>query len=289
MPSINVDLDFFSHRKTMRLSAQLGDHAITSLLRLWCYVGRHDPKDGSLDDLRDYEIEHIANWTGERGQFVRTLISIGFLDMENGRAKIHGWEEHSRHLILYREKAKRAANTRWANRRAVDVQIEPSIPPSNALSMPQAFSVVDKSIGYAPSIPPSNANTIQGNTIQIKNKKPRKIPWPIDLAITDELRRIAQERGFDPEAEFMRAKDHCLANGKQYADYHAFLRNWFRNEQFPKKKTVAASIAQPCQERVQRGNFLKPCGEVSVAVLGGRPLCQAHKEYHERKSSSITT
>ncbi len=117
----------------------------------------------------------------------------------------------------------------------------------------------------------------------------RKTSWPDDLALTDELRSIARERGFDPEVEFQRAKDHCLANGKQYANYHAFLRNWFRNDQFPKKKTMAASITQPCQERVYRGLALKPCGDPSVTIFGGRPLCQTHKEYHERKSHPSAT
>lgn len=83
------------------------------------------------------------------------------------------------------------------------------------------------------------------NSEDLKNKKLRAkktaTPWPDDLVLTDELRGIARERMFDPEVEFQRAKDHCLANGKRYVDYHAFLRNWFRNEQFQKKKVETGS------------------------------------------------
>lgn len=295
MPSINVDLNFFSHRKAIRLSGQLGDQAITCLLRLWCYVGQHDPEFGSLGDMLDYEIEHVSNWRGDQGVFVRALISIGLLDIIDGKAFVHGWTEHARHLIVYRNRAKRAAVVKWESHKNNGASSNAS---SNASSMLQADSLVEKSIAYASSNASSNAkdalsivpiqyNTIHSNTI--KNKKPRKIPWPNDLTLTDELKSIAKERGFDPGVEFERAKDHCLANGKQYANYHAFLRNWFRNEQFPKKKTMAASITQPCQERVYRGLALKPCGAPSVTVFSGRPLCQEHKEYHERKSHHSAT
>ena len=160
----------------------------------------------------------------------------------------------------------------------------------NKMDLPVS-KVISKVISNDITSPSISISYSSLNSGDKKNGKvrARKTSWPDDLALTDELRSIARERGFDPEIEFQRAKDHCLANGKQYANYHAFLRNWFRNDQFPKKKTMEASITQPCQERVYRGLALKPCGDPSVTIFGGRPLCQTHKEYHERKSHTSTT
>lgn len=67
-----------------------------------------------------------------------------------------------------------------------------------------------------------------------------------------------------------------------------FILNWIGKVPRPVvMKTLNGK--QSCQERVQRGNFLKPCGELSVTVIGGRPLCQTHKEHHERRQSSVAT
>jgi hypothetical protein len=52
-----------------------------------------------------------------------------------------------------------------------------------------------------------------------------------------------------------------------------FVLNWLNKIEAP------LATHQPnmtCQERVQRGNFLKPCGNPSVSVLNGRPLCSEH-------------
>jgi uncharacterized protein YdaU (DUF1376 family) len=44
-----------------------------------------------------------------------------------------------------------------------------------------------------------------------------------------------------------------------------------------------------CQERVQQGAFLKQCGQAAIGQIGGRPLCQQHKEFHESRISRTTT
>lgn len=110
-----------------------------------------------------------------------------------------------------------------------------------------------------PGHPNTNTNTDLNSSLnseELKNKKLRAkknaTAWPDDLVLTDELRDIAKERMFDPEVEFQRAKDHCLSNGKRYADFHAFLRNWFRNEQFAKKKiSTPTSYTGPYHKKVQ--------------------------------------
>lgn len=65
---------------------------------------------------------------------------------------------------------------------------------------------------------------------------------------------------------------------------------WLNQGRWADVIAVQGATIQKCQERVPRGNFLKACGEPSVTVMRGRPLCQAHKEHHEqRASASLTT
>jgi hypothetical protein len=56
----------------------------------------------------------------------------------------------------------------------------------------------------------------------------RSHPWPEDLALSDKLLAIGKGFKINPHAEFQKAKDWCLANDRQYSDFEAFLRNWFR-------------------------------------------------------------
>lgn len=54
--------------------------------------------------------------------------------------------------------------------------------------------------------------------------------WPEDLFLTQELLTLAKTLNIDAQVEFEKAKDHCLAHDKRYANFHAFLRNWFKAE-----------------------------------------------------------
>lgn len=55
----------------------------------------------------------------------------------------------------------------------------------------------------------------------------------------------------------------------------------YRNKSPAVSGTGLSPPRPTCQQRVQRGTFLKPCGEPSVETVRGRPLCQAHKEQHD--------
>ena len=247
MPSINVDLNFFSHRKAIRLSGQLGDQAITCLLRLWCYVGQHDPEFGSLGDMLDYEIEHVSNWRGDQGVFVRALISIGLLDIIDGKAFVHGWTEHARHLIVYRNRAKRAAAVKWEAHQNKSASC-------NASSMLQADSLVEKSISYASSIASSNAkdalsivpiqyNTIHSNTkkeevARVVSKKPTK---PI-LADTEWLEELQKNPAY-AHIDFIVQNGKMdawlsLPQNKNRIKSRKFILNWLNRIEKPVQQNV---------------------------------------------------
>lgn len=290
MPSINIDLHFFSHRKTMRLAAQLGDQAVTCLIRLWCYAAQHYPDTGSLKDMRDTELEHIMQWRGESGALVRTLVGVGFLDVIDSTCYIHGWGEHARHLTVYRERARKAAEARHSSRESIH---------ADASSMRQAKRQIEKSSTSASSMRQAvlgneqamyQYNTLQDNTEEEKRVVPisAKPKRPPILSDADWLRSLSQDQlyaGINIDLLHRKATAWCRERGKVLTR-RRFV-NWLIKEMDGKPMVV--ETAQKCQERIKQGNFLKPCGEPSVGAIGGRPLCRAHKEHHEQRHRIATT
>lgn len=106
---IRISVNFFEHPKTTRLKKQLGPESIVSLLTLWTWAAKNRP-DGILTNLTDDDVEAAAQWDGEPGIFVNTLVKLRFLDNDsltvvNGRSTknndterryvIHDWRSHN--------------------------------------------------------------------------------------------------------------------------------------------------------------------------------------------------
>lgn len=85
--------------------------------------------------------------------------------------------------------------------------------------------------------------------------------------------------------EDQKKSEQWLKDGGQYIPHPS---TWLNHGRWADVMQVSLSQADPCKERVFEGKFLVDCKKPSVTVVGGRPLCQAHKEYHERKSSPVT-
>lgn len=92
--------------------------------------------------------------------------------------------------------------------------------------------------------------------------------------------------GIDIDLEYKKASAWYPAHNRQLTR-RAFV-NWLIRE-MGNKPMVANKDASTCQERVQRGAFLKPCGEPSVVQIGGQPRCQTHKEAYESRISRTAT
>jgi hypothetical protein len=118
-----------------------------------------------------------------------------------------------------------------------------------------------------------------------------------EFSVTDEIRNWArQEFNVEiPDDTIEEFKDHWRKEPDR-----KLRTNWKATFQGNIRKLVGWGALKPkfphavqasgkCQERVQRGNFLKPCGEPSVGAIGGRPLCQSHKEHHESRTHAVTT
>ncbi len=112
--SINLDIGYFDHIKTVRLASMLGRGAEMLPIRLWCYCGIHPKDNGTLTDFSADDVEAvILKWWGKRGQAVGALVKVGFLDFDGTTYKAHGFNEKNGHIIAFHERAVKAASARW--------------------------------------------------------------------------------------------------------------------------------------------------------------------------------
>ena len=83
-----------AHPKAKKLIRRLGQAAGWNLvcLILWAAANR---SDGSLVGMSDEDIELSAEWDGEEGKLVETLVAVRFLDGEAGSYVLHDWHEHN--------------------------------------------------------------------------------------------------------------------------------------------------------------------------------------------------
>ena len=141
MPYLNVDLDYLTNKKTVRLIGLLGAQHAATPIRLWSYVGKHHCEDGVLRDYSKQEIEVFLNWKGKRGELVDALHRVGFLDCdvagcracESGTYRVHDWLEHAGHLAALKERGRRNAEKRWSRLAGKDAtSIAETGAPSNA-------------------------------------------------------------------------------------------------------------------------------------------------------------
>jgi|CXWL01.1.fsa_nt_gi uncharacterized protein YdaU (DUF1376 family) len=107
-----------------------------------------------------------------------------------------------------------------------------------------------------------------------------------DVEWVQSLRENPAYAGIDIDLQFRRASVWYPEHNRQLTR-RAFV-NWLIRE-MGNKPMVANKDTSTCQERVQRGAFLKPCGEPSVVQIGGQPRCQTHKEAYESRISRTAT
>lgn len=109
---VRLETSFWTHRKTMRLRALIGDDALWLPPRLWCYAAQNQP-DGDFSKYLPAELAMLLGYSGDAQALLEALQQAGFLD----EMQIHGWAEHNCYHEVYAERAKKAANARWGNER----------------------------------------------------------------------------------------------------------------------------------------------------------------------------
>lgn len=133
MPSVNMHLNYFDHPKTRRLIGLLGRGAAELPLRLWAYCGKYHSDDGVLAGYSAQEIEDVVRWWGKPGDCVAGLAdkNVRFLEPLPGGAGFRAnglegsWREEQGHFVIYRERAKKAAEERWREKRLDDASSIP--------------------------------------------------------------------------------------------------------------------------------------------------------------------
>lgn len=117
MPYLNLDLNYFDHRKTRRLIGLLGRGAEVLPIRLWAYCGKFHCEDGRLTGYSEQEIESLAFWWGKTGIMLPAMQSSEWMDRDTAGWFMHDWKDHQGHLSAFKAKGKAMAEARWSKAR----------------------------------------------------------------------------------------------------------------------------------------------------------------------------
>lgn len=104
-----------SHPKTRKLIKRHGQVAAWNLICLFLFARDNKP-DGDFSGMAADDIELAADWQGEDGLFVGSLVEIGFLDQTQDGYRIHDWADHNPWAAGAKkrsESAQRNAAKRW--------------------------------------------------------------------------------------------------------------------------------------------------------------------------------
>lgn len=105
---IRLSLDFFDHPKSKKLKKRLGLEGVMALLKLWAWTAGNRP-GGMLAGLDAEAVELAADWDGEEGAFVSTLLDLRLLDDVDGTFSIHDWEDHQAYASKSEERSRRGS------------------------------------------------------------------------------------------------------------------------------------------------------------------------------------
>lgn len=136
---VRLNCNFFTHRKTARLRARLGDDALWLVPRLWTYAAENQP-NGVFADYSAEELASVLGYAGDAPSMLQALLQAGFME-EGPPLKIHDWAEHNGFHVAYAERARKAANARWQKERTKEKEKDSDKrgeEPSNASGMLEA-------------------------------------------------------------------------------------------------------------------------------------------------------
>jgi len=108
---VRLHSSFWTHRKTLQLRRKLGDAAFWIPPRLWSFAAENAP-DGDLSNYQAEDLAMLVQYTGNAQEMLQALNDAGFL--ENGI--IRNWEERNSFHVTNHDRAKKAAEARWAKR-----------------------------------------------------------------------------------------------------------------------------------------------------------------------------
>ncbi len=218
---IRLMTGFWSHRKTARLRALLGDDALWIVPRLWSYAAENQP-DGNLSGYTSEELAMLLGCSKHAPSMLQALRASGFVD-EDGM--IHNWQRHNGYHESYSKRAKSAAEARWArerekkekNQKKEELMKEESgkrkVETSIASSMLVASaSPQDEKETPPATVTPPEAGKSQGDGKATKCKRSRKRVEPMQIPTLDEIKLHAAKIGL-PETEACKFHGYYESNG----------------------------------------------------------------------------
>lgn len=260
MPYLNLDLDYFTHPKIVRLVGLLGQEHVAMPIRLWAYVAKHHCEDGMLEGYSKHELESAACWPGESGKFVDAMVKIGLIEeIENGYA-IHDWLEHAGHLAAFKKRAKTAAKKRWKK---------------------YASSIAKRKITNTPTLPtlptlPTKEESVARATSDDE--------WIASLKANPVF------SGLDIDHEYRKAQAWIVTKGNGRKFTRKFFGGWLVKALGDKPMAVdARTVATTCAWKVQQGVKTVPCGKAIAPNQHGppRPFCEEHLKAREALDRQI--
>ena len=108
---VRLHSSFWTHRKTLQLRRKLGDAAFWIPPRLWSFAAENAP-DGDLSNYQAEDLAMLVQYSGNAQEMLQALNDARFL--ENGI--IRNWEERNSFHVTNHDRAKKAAEARWAKR-----------------------------------------------------------------------------------------------------------------------------------------------------------------------------
>lgn len=109
---MRVNINFYTHVKTLRLKAKIGDAAFWVPPRIWAYAAEHR-HNGDLSGHSAQEIAALIAYPGDAKEMLEALLQASFIDPD---MKIHNWEEHNGFHATFSRRAKTAARARWKSK-----------------------------------------------------------------------------------------------------------------------------------------------------------------------------
>jgi uncharacterized phage protein (TIGR02220 family) len=107
---VRVNTSFYTHIKTMKLRARIGDAAFWVPPRIWSVAAEQRP-NGNFDGITSEELSLLIGYSGDANSMLQALLQAGFMDAEPLR--IHNWDKHNGYHVTYSERARSAAKARW--------------------------------------------------------------------------------------------------------------------------------------------------------------------------------
>lgn len=149
---VRLNTNFFTHRKTAKLRAILGNDALWLPPRIWAYAAENQP-DGVFKDYTAPELASHLGYTKDAKRMLEALLQAGFLDSDPLR--IHAWVQYNGYHVVFANRAKKAAEARWQKERTKEkVQEKRGEETSIASSMPQASGKTARGVGGRHPNPP---------------------------------------------------------------------------------------------------------------------------------------